>query len=689
MAMTPEALIASLQSSLSHHGTLLPQLHAQLGLPSSALTQELVVLQTTLCEVVEEQITKRRNEVDEWMMKCDGIEKECLKLVKCLGSGTKSLASVGELRKITVLPRRHEQLIAHQTKLEQLYNSKHEQLVTVSNRIHNITRTLGPAFFPPDVLNHNPVHASDSSIPIDSSNESNFSETQAPIRVDVTPERFSRLEKELMRGKTEISRRLTQLSSTLENIVWYYAELGIPLPTPEVTSNAMVIDDDSTAVPSTSSSEDVEQNPDRDHNQILARFIARWEEAGDEALEGDTLGVEGVDPTVEVMEWAENLKSEVCPEYCLLGYKLTHVTSGYQLEEIKSHREARIQAIFDQLEGLWKRLGVEDDQINEFIESNRGSTEENVQAICEEERQLAESAADQSRLLGRGPRGDPGRLLREEKMRKRVKKEKPRLENDLLQSIPAWETQYGRQFLINGVRVVDVLMESVEAEASKENTHRRKQTRQASATIPARATTPVPQNTSRKHAATPTRSVSQTVPSKRQRLNTGTSTSSASSNRPPSTTPSFGMSTSSNRSAPTPVPLGVSRTANKGKTASHQPSVSKAGTKSSVPCTPSGEFTFRMPPPSSLKQQANLGLGLPSSTRSGRAFSNSSSTSSSAVKLLPGAPARMVAVKKRESFRPRPSTDGGVFGMGGLKNYGRLIAAPGGRPLIEETEDIL
>lgn len=46
--------------------------------------------------------------------------------------------------------------------------------------------------------------------------------------------------------------------------------------------------------------------------------------------------------------------------------------------------------------------------------------------ICEEEKELAAAASDQSRLTGRGPR-DPGRLLREEKMRKRVSKEKPRV----------------------------------------------------------------------------------------------------------------------------------------------------------------------------------------------------------------------------------------------------------------------
>lgn len=46
--------------------------------------------------------------------------------------------------------------------------------------------------------------------------------------------------------------------------------------------------------------------------------------------------------------------------------------------------------------------------------------------VLEEERQLEESAKDSTRLM-RGVRGDPGRLLREEKMRKRVKVQKPKV----------------------------------------------------------------------------------------------------------------------------------------------------------------------------------------------------------------------------------------------------------------------
>ncbi len=79
---------------------------------------------------------------------------------------------------------------------------------------------------------------------------------------------------------------------------------------------------------------------------------------------------------------------------------------------------------------------------------------------------------DGSRLLGRGNRGDPGRLLREEKMRKRVKIQKPKIEAELLKVIPAWEEEHGEPFTINGERYLDELLEQVEG--SKENAQRKR-----------------------------------------------------------------------------------------------------------------------------------------------------------------------------------------------------------------------
>lgn len=86
--------------------------------------------------------------------------------------------------------------------------------------------------------------------------------------------------------------------------------------------------------------------------------------------------------------------------------------------------------------------------------------------ICQEARALEESAQDGSRLLGRGNRGDPGRLLREEKMRKRVKVQKPKVEQELLKVLPAWEAEHGMPFMMDGVRFVDHLKEQL---GTKEN----------------------------------------------------------------------------------------------------------------------------------------------------------------------------------------------------------------------------
>ncbi len=101
--------------------------------------------------------------------------------------------------------------------------------------------------------------------------------------------------------------------------------------------------------------------------------------------------------------------------------------------------------------------------------------------LLDEARQLEESASDGARLLGRGNRGDPGRLLREEKMRKRVKIQKPKIEAELLKVIPAWEEEHGEPFTINGVRYLDELLEQVEG--AKENANR-KRTRTASGAQP-------------------------------------------------------------------------------------------------------------------------------------------------------------------------------------------------------------
>ncbi|EGG02895.1 uncharacterized protein MELLADRAFT_65889 [Melampsora larici-populina 98AG31] len=80
--------------------------------------------------------------------------------------------------------------------------------------------------------------------------------------------------------------------------------------------------------------------------------------------------------------------------------------------------------------------------------------------------QLAEKDPDR---FAKGKRHDPGKLLREEKIRKRVTKEKPKLEAQLKELIPQWENSRGRPFLINGSRYLDDLVTRLEQEAASKD----------------------------------------------------------------------------------------------------------------------------------------------------------------------------------------------------------------------------
>lgn len=81
-------------------------------------------------------------------------------------------------------------------------------------------------------------------------------------------------------------------------------------------------------------------------------------------------------------------------------------------------------------------------------------------SLIQDREDLAASSQDASRLLGKGTKGekrDPTRLLREEKMRKRIAKDLPKVEVELKKTLERWEDEYGRPFLVHGVRYLDEL----------------------------------------------------------------------------------------------------------------------------------------------------------------------------------------------------------------------------------------
>lgn len=119
--------------------------------------------------------------------------------------------------------------------------------------------------------------------------------------------------------------------------------------------------------------DDVLPPTDSVYQGIFAKFVARMDEADAEALpetQATPLGFENVDPTPGLVTWANNLCSS--------------------LEDTKRRRETHIQAMYDQLEGLWRRLGVEETDMDAFVEAHRGSTEDTIREYEEELERMLE-----------------------------------------------------------------------------------------------------------------------------------------------------------------------------------------------------------------------------------------------------------------------------------------------------------
>lgn len=81
-------------------------------------------------------------------------------------------------------------------------------------------------------------------------------------------------------------------------------------------------------------------------------------------------------------------------------------------------------------------------------------------SLVKDREDLSASSQDASRLLAKNTKGekrDPTRLLREEKMRKRIGKDLPKVEAELKKTLERWEDDYGRPFLVHGNRYLDEL----------------------------------------------------------------------------------------------------------------------------------------------------------------------------------------------------------------------------------------
>jgi Ase1/PRC1/MAP65 family protein len=225
------------------------------------------------------------------------------------------------------------------------------------------------------------------------------------------------------------------------------------------------------------------------------------------------------------------------------------------------------------------------------------------------------------------------------------------LEQDLLASIPAWEEESGRPFLIHGERVLRILMET--ASASDQENQRKNAPRPGS--VPPRSTTPV--NSSNHY-----------VPGSNSYGVSGRGVVT------PAVRPGSAMGgTSNKRQRVADGQGGQGRNvlgSHRGGNGHRVVSPTKASNKTpgrSVSRTASKSMSTHMPVPKPGTQHHALGHGrVPSGIPLGMSARNlSSSTTSRGYSGRAPVDSKKAAKMRRESFKPRPSVDDWQHGHGG------------------------
>ncbi|KAL1956419.1 hypothetical protein VTO42DRAFT_7305 [Malbranchea cinnamomea] len=303
--------------------------------------------------------------------------------------------------------------------------------------------------------------------------------TSVPPSFDLSPAFVDSLDKEFTRVYEEYNRRLTIVQTTAEEIVKLWAELGTPQAQTEPavvqhyrdSPEQLGLHESDIASLKTKRDRLVEEKKARERKlkDLKSAVETLWNKLGVEesdqkeflaANRGCSLRV--INEFEEELDRLNELKRQNLPLFvedarCRLQELWDRLF--YSEEEMLDFTPAFSDVYSDAL------LSAHEQEIArlEMLKEQRAPALQLIEkhrALINDRETLAASSQDASRLLGRSNKGekrDPARLLREEKMRKRIAKELPKVEEQLRKVLEKWEEDYGRPFLVYGERYLDEL----------------------------------------------------------------------------------------------------------------------------------------------------------------------------------------------------------------------------------------
>ncbi|KAH6654080.1 microtubule associated protein [Truncatella angustata] len=303
-----------------------------------------------------------------------------------------------------------------------------------------------------------------------------------PPTFDLSPSYVDRLDDEFTRVYEEYTRRIATVKAFSEHIISLWAELG----TPQAQTDAAIV-------------KYYRDSPEQLglHEEDLARLRGKRDRLVDEKKNREKR-LRDLKTAVEAL-WVKLGVDESESKSFLNSNRGCGVRQINEFEdELARLNDLKRQNLHlfvedarDKLQGLWDALYFSEDEMLDFtpafsdvysdalleahdreiarleaLREQRAPTlalVEKHRSLIQERDDLQASSQDASRLMMRGQKGekrDPGKLLREEKMRKRITKELPKVAAELRKALERWEDEYGRPFLVHGDRYLDILEES-------------------------------------------------------------------------------------------------------------------------------------------------------------------------------------------------------------------------------------
>lgn len=456
----------------SQVSTIIDQLHGlfdEIGVPSHERESRESELFAALSEALHNQVRIVAAEKNELTEEANQIITTIKQMEISLDDEKEGEKYDEDELKVTYpLSRCLQQLKEKHRQISRMHRERVEQVIKLVQALESYSSHLEPSFIKLTL----PPTADNASI---------------PPTFDLSPSYVEALDNEFTRVYEEYVRRLATVKALAENIIQLWAELG----TPQAQTDGAIV-------------KHYRDSPEQLglHESDIARLRSKRDKLNEEKkmrerrlkelktmVESlwDRLGVEEGDRK-------QFLNSN---RGCGVRQINEFEDELARLNELKRQNlHLFVEDVRYKLQALWDQLYFSEDEMLEFtpafsdvysdaLLSAHEKEVERLEALREQrapvlalidkhrslikdQNDLASSSQDASRLMMRGQKGekrDPTRLLREEKMRKRITKELPKVSAELRAILENYEEEYGRPFKVHGEGYLDEL-DASEAKAA-------------------------------------------------------------------------------------------------------------------------------------------------------------------------------------------------------------------------------